>query len=199
MSKQRGFSIPEILTIITLIGVIVTIGIFTWSGTQIWSQNKARENELQQWASSFELYKSRFSYYPGMPDLAAANGTNVGYYCLGTFTTTANKCGEYTSGTTTRFRAASGPSDPNGVIAETIRTELAKVGNTPANAAPSIDNLYIGPYVAFDKTATTITAKFIGIFKATACPSGTTIEASPPMVGSISGIISCKISKTLPY
>lgn len=199
MSNQRGFSIPEIITIIVLIGIIVTVGIFSWGGVQTWSQNKARETEVQQWANSFEIYKSRFSYYPGMPDLAASNGTNVAYYCLGEFSTTSNKCGEFTSPTTTKYRLAVGASDPNSIAAESIRTELAKVGNTPVNAAPSIDNLYIGPYVAFDKTATTITAKFIGIFKGSTCPSELTAEASPPMATSISGIISCKISKTLTY
>lgn len=167
----------------------------------MWSHNKARENEVQQWTSAFELYKSKFAYYPGMP--TGVDGTY--YYCLGDFSTTGNKCGEYTSGTAAKVRAAVGP-DANGVIAASIRTELAKVGKIPTNSAAAIDGLYVGPYVFFTKAtnsgtgAITITADFIGIFQGSSCPTGTAIVATPPMGGTpATGIVSCKTTKTMTY
>lgn len=200
-SNKAGFTIVEVITMLLIVAIITLIGMLGWNNTRMWSHNKTRENEVQQWASSFDLYKSKFAYYPGMP--TGADGTY--YYCLGTFTTTDNKCGEYTSGSATKFRAASGP-DANGVIAASIRTELAKVGNVPVNSASAIDGLYVGPYVLFTKStdggtgAVTITADFIGIFQGGSCPADTASVASPPMAGTpATGIISCKVTKTLTY
>jgi type II secretory pathway pseudopilin PulG len=202
MSRSKaGFTIVEVIAMILVVTVLVLITVLAWSSTRTWSHNKTRENEVQQWTSSFDLYKSKFAYYPGMP--TGADGTY--YYCLGTFTTTNSKCGEYTSGTATKVRAAIGP-DANGVVAASIQTELAKVGNVPVNSASAIDGLYIGPYVFFTKStnggtgAITITADIIGIFQASSCPADTTSVASPVMAGPpATGVISCKTTRTLTY
>lgn len=200
-SSKDGFTIVEVIATILVLGTLVLIAMVGWSNMQAWSHNKTRENELQQWTSSFDTYKAKFAYYPGMP--TGADGTY--YYCLGTFTTTSSRCGEYTSGTATKVRAATGP-DANGVIAASIRTELAKVGNVPANSALPINSLYVGPYVLFTKStnggtgAITITADIIGIFQGSSCPTDTTSVASPPMAGTpATGIVSCKTTRTLTY
>lgn len=201
LRSKAGFTIVEVIAMLLVVAVLVALGMLGWSSVRTWSHNKTRGNEVQQWVSSFDTYKAKFAYYPGMP--TGADGTY--YYCLGTFATTANKCGEYTSGTATKVRAAVGP-DLNGVAAESIRTELAKVGNVPANSAAAISDLYIGPYVLFTKStnvgtgAITITADIIGIFQAGSCPTDTTLVASPPMAGApATGIVSCKTTRTLTY
>lgn len=202
MSKQsRGFTIVEILIAVSVISILITVGAFGWSSMQTWSQNEARGQEVKQWASTLDLFKSRYGYYPGIPE-SSADGTNAYYYCLGDFATTSNRCGEYTSTTAARVRVATG-TDSNAVVATTIRTELAKVGKTPTNSSQPINSRAIGPYVVYDKatsgTTVTMTAKIIGLFQGSSCPSGTTLESTPPMGAGISGVIACKIQKQLTY
>lgn len=202
LKKDTGFTLVEMVLIISVLGILVTIGAFAWTGIRAWSENKARYTELNQWVSAFDLYKTKYASYPDMP-VSSADGTNVYYYCLGDFpATNSNRCGEYTSGNTAKYRESKGP-DANGQIAADIRTQLALVGNVPTNAAAPTAQLVIGPYVDFDKSTSgptvTITAKFIGIFEGSTCPTGTVQETSPPMGGSISGTIACKITRQLTY
>lgn len=189
----------EIIVTIAVIGILASVAIVGWAGVQTWSQNNARAAELQQWASAFDLYKARFAGYPGMPD-GLADGTY--YYCLGDFAATGGKCGEYTSAATSKFRAAAGP-DSHGLVAASIRTELTKVGQTPGNSAAAVNNVAIGPYVVFTKStsgsAITIDLSFVGLFKGAVCPDDTVVESSPPMGGSISDIIACKVTRTITY
>lgn len=199
--RSDGFTVPEIIVVIVVLGILAAAGIFAWNGVQTWSQNKTRENELSQWVNTFELYKSRYAFYPGAPEGSDGGGSDY-VYCLGDFSASANKCGEYTSSNATHYRHATGP-DPDGLVAEEIRSELAKVGKTPSNSAPPIDNRVIGPYVAYSKSTAastvTITADFISLFKDSSCPDGTTEAASAPIGSAMSGVIACKITKTLQY
>jgi type II secretory pathway pseudopilin PulG len=203
LQKRRGFTIVELIIIVFVIGLITAIGLYGWNGLQVWSQNNTRANELSQWSAAFDLYKAKFAYYPDMPS-SLADGTY--YYCLGDFPVTAansNRCGEYTSAITTKYRESKGP-DANGLITADMKTELAKIGKVPANSSRPINNLVVGPYVIFDKATVsgtvTMNVRLIGLFQDSKCPSGTIQEASPPMGASISGvIIACKISKQLVY
>ncbi len=198
--QQTAFTIIELLIIIAVIGILVTIGIATWSDFTTSSQNNVRLNELNQWSNSFDLYKTKYACYPAMPtaDTVAMN------YCLGDFPGTGNKCGQYTSADPTKALSANGtlPGDPAGAEAVSIRTELGKVGNVPADSAPNISGLYIGPYVSYSQQTTggtvTVTAKLIAIFNGGSCPGGTVLEPNPA-IANVTGVTSCSITKTMSY
>lgn len=206
-NKTNGFTLTELIIVIVALGILATIAIAVWGGVQTWSQNKARLGELQQWASAFDTYKAKYAYYPSMP--TGSDGASEPY-CLGTFSKTSSRCGEYGSivaGKT--IQATNTPPTTAGTAAETIRTELAKVGNVPTNSADAVNATFIGPYIIFNKSTAgptvTIVAQFVGIFKGTSCPSETTAYTSsdspaPPTSVTISGdAIACKISRSFTY
>lgn len=193
---HSGFTIIELLVIISVLGILVTVGTFGYSGLQIWSQNNARATEVQQWASTFDLYKTRFGGYPIMP---TSDGTT--YFCLGTFSSYSSKCGQYT--------LTLGSKNIDAGLSASMLTEVARVGNVPGNNAPPIGQQIIGPYlsltqqtVAGSPSTVTITAKFIGIFQGSSCPANSTLTAVSPasayLVG-ISGLIECSTSKSFNY
>lgn len=197
-STNFGFTLIEMVIIISVIGLISVIGIVSWSGVQTWSQNTTRISELQQWSSTFDLYKTRYASWPAMP---TADGP-LGPFCLGDFASTSNKCGEYTSSDITKAIVATGAT-AQGIAATTIRTEFAKIGKVPINSSPNVNQLYIGPYVTYSQSTaagvSTVTAKLLAILKGSTCPTGTTAESAPPLANGAAGTKTCSITKTLTY
>jgi prepilin-type N-terminal cleavage/methylation domain-containing protein len=163
--RMRGFTLVEVLITviaITIIGGIALVGLNTVS---LFARDKARETDTTTWASSFDLYKSRYIVYPAMPTADTPGGDVT--LCLGTFTSFSNKCGQYTSGTATKFLLASGSAS--------LMTEVAKIGNAPVNGEPSLKSQLVGPIVDVTQTTTgpniTVTAQFINFFEGS-CPRG---------------------------
>lgn len=187
MQRSRaGFSITEVIIMITVISIIALIVTFAWGGVRTWSQNKTRENEMNQWMSSFDLFKSKYAYFPGTPPLPAtvpASTTHYGPYCLGTFASTGNKCGDYTG---VGYNATGG--SPGGVATTAILADLAKVGNAPTNNSGPIREKYIGPFVSYSivpvGTQVQVNTYIYGLMDATpstgSCPSGTAYLAASP-------------------
>lgn len=166
--KIHGFTIIELIVIIVTLGILVTIGTVSWGGLKTNSENKSRISELNQWKSTFELYKSRFAVYPS----PALNGL----YCMGV--TPTGNCGV------------------NGAILENaaLNTEIARTGKLPKNTVSPIvasGTKYVGPYAVY--TATTVS--LIAVLKGGSgdCTSGTTYETTSP---SSSGIAYCKFTLT---
>jgi len=196
LSNKRGFSIIELLVIISALGILVTIGVFGFNGIQTWSQNSARATEVEQWASTFDLYKSRFGGYPSMP---ASDGTT--YFCLGTFSTYSNKCGQYT--------LALGARNIDATLSASMLTEIAKVGNVPTSGSPAINNQLVGPYLRLTQQTTagspntiTVTARFVGFFLGSSCPNNTSLAISTPAsayVTGLSGIVECGVTRSFSY
>lgn len=160
---KRGFTIVELLVIITTIGILAGIGIYGWSTVTKWSQNKQRTQELSQWKSTFDLYKSRFGVYP------EPTGTLPFTFCLGN-DFTGDKCGT------------------NGSINENndLMTQVAKVTKIPSISHPPVSSIYIGPYVTYSLTNITL----YGVFNGTSsdCPPDTTFDSNLA-----SGAALCKI------
>lgn len=154
--------------IITVLGILTTVGLFSWGAYINWSQNKQRGQELSQWKSTFELYKSRFGVYP-----EPSGGTLPYSYCVGN-DLPGDKCGT------------------NGSISENsdLMTQIAKVSSLPANAHPMINNIYVGPYVTYDASNVTLYNVFTGSGSGD-CPADTTYGTQVA-----SGVITCKITLT---
>jgi prepilin-type N-terminal cleavage/methylation domain-containing protein len=196
-----GFTVIELLIVIVVIGTIVAIGLIAWSGLLITSRDKARETDTIAWASSFDLYKGRYVVYPAMPTADGALGSVT--LCLGAFTSTSSKCGQYGSATPTKFIAAAGSAS--------LLTEMAKVGNVPSNSGAAINSALIGPLAYLTQSTAagtvTVTGQFINFFEKS-CPTGfTNINASLPtsialvMTGLPAGTSAnaCSLSKVFSY
>ena len=166
--RTRGFTITELIIVITVISILVAIASIGWSNVVTWSRDNARENDINQWMGVFELYKGRYQVYPVV---LAADGSDS--FCLGTFADTSNRCGQYTQSPGTRTIS---DSDSTNML-----SEIGEVGNIPENSSPTVNNLLAGPIVDFTQSTSggvvTATAKFINFFQG-GCPSGFTSEPS---------------------
>lgn len=196
-NKARGFTIVEVTLVVTVIAILAAIGVLAVNGILISGRNKARETDTRTWASTFDLYKNRFVVYPAMPTADTPLGDVT--LCLGSFTTTNNKCGQYNSGTSTQYVDATASAS--------LLTETAKVGNVPQNSGVDTHFPLAGPLVYLSQTTTggtvTVTGKFINFFEA-GCPSGFT-DISSSLPTSILGVLAstsfkaCSLNKTFSY
>lgn len=157
--NRDGFTVPELLIVIVVFGILSTIGVVGWSTLQIQSQNKVRETELSQWKDTFKLYKSRFAVYPIESSTAVS-------YCVGN-DFPGDRCGA------------------NNTILEnaTLNTNIARVSRLPSNAHTAVvsgSTSYVGPYLSISSTGT---YTLVGIFQGGTgeCPDGTT--GSSPAAG----------------
>lgn len=152
--QSRGFTIVELLIVVSVLGILVTIGLVGWGSTITSSQNKTRATEISQWKSTFDLYKSRFAIYPA----PTSNGT----YCIGN-DFPSDRCG------------VSGSFSEN----NDLNTALQRVSKLPTYDHVLVDNTYLGPYAIYTDT----TIRIVGVFKGNGsgtCPTGTTYDTASP-------------------
>lgn len=199
--RRHGFTVPELLIVIVVIGILAGIVSVVWAGALTNSRNKARETDTRSWAGTFDTYKGRFIGYPAMP--TADGAANAIYLCLGSFTSTSGKCGKYTSSTAGQFLNASD--------AASIITGVTKIGAQPQNAGAVVGNNYVGPIVWMYQSTdgsgnVTVTAKFIDYFEGT-CPSDFEDLTASSDTGlaklfnnlTVVGGKACSLNKTLVY
>lgn len=172
---QRGYTLPELLVVIVVLVILSTIAVVGWESVSAWSRDRAREQDTQQWVSTFDLYKSRFVVYPVMP---TADGLPATFRCLGTPASFPNgKCGQFNSTDITRGIPASASSG--------LEAEITKVGKMPVNSNEKIRNLLTGPVLRVVKstsgTTTTVDAWFINFFE-NGCPKNFQPSSSHPGV-----------------
>jgi len=166
----RGFTIVEILIIISVLGILTTIGIMSWNGVTTWSRERAREQDVRQWASTFNLYKSRFIVYPDLPTGDGNAGSKR--LCLGDtsyFAAFSNRCGQY------QQNGQSPTKTTEAVDSTTMINNVKKVGNVPTNSGPAVKNTFVGPLVYLYQTTTgssvAVDAYFIDFFETGPCSS----------------------------
>lgn len=205
-----GFTVVELIIVIVVIGILAAIVLVSWGNVVTGSRNTSRLQDMKSWMSTFDVYKSRFGAYPVLPTGNTPSGDVA--YCLGSFTSTNNKCGQYNSSTATRYLPASASS--------TLLTNVTKVnsrGKAPENGGATVNSALAGPLVYLSQTTSsgtvTVTAKFIGFFEGTSCPSseltiissGTLSSSYAPIAGLLTGLPSgtsasvCYIAKTFSY
>jgi general secretion pathway protein G len=62
--KKHGFTFIEILVVATLIGILATIGIVTYSGATARARDGKRQSDIEQIRSALEMYRADNGYYP---------------------------------------------------------------------------------------------------------------------------------------
>lgn len=202
IQKQRGFTIVELLIVIIVIGILTGISATVWVSAGIGARDSARENDARTWAGTYEVYRSRFGVYPVLPTADGAAGAQ--YVCLGSFSTTGNKCVQYNSGSASKY------IDATASATTTMLANIAKVGSVPANGGPTVATKLAGPFLWISQAtnggtgAITDTAYFINFFE-TNCPSGftdLTASADPTLAALFAGISNtkaCGLQKTYTY
>lgn len=211
-SHSRGFTLVEMVLVTAALGILASIAVVAWGGVATWSREQARESDLNQWVTTFDLYKSRFKVWPVMP----ANDATPSWVCLGKPTTTPtsnpDKCVRYTGAATAYISNTSGTQGANYT---TLETQVRKIGNMPTNGGPDVKSLYRGPFFYVRQSTNsvsgdvTVTGKFVNFFE-NSCPSGTTRVTTSPtapapyttlLLGVPSSVYVCEVTpnKTFTY
>lgn len=64
---KKGFTLIELLVAISIIAVLSTIGLSTFSGVQKSARNSVRKNDLTTLATALEIYYQTTGKYLGNP------------------------------------------------------------------------------------------------------------------------------------
>ena len=127
-TKERGFTLVELLIVIVVIAILAAITIVAYNGIQMRATNAARMQELVQWKKHFELYKVTYGAYPAM--------TTGETYCLGQ---------GFTGGV---CQNSSGPNAWPESASDPLLDELRKIGTLPEGPRTRIAN-FGAPYVRY--------------------------------------------------
>lgn len=130
-SRQKGFTIVELLIVIVVIAILAAIMVVAFRGIQTRGRVSARNTEVANDIRLLELYKVDKGDYPGVP-WVVAGGTDQ-RFCIGTNFPNGNKCTDENSG----YVSAS---------ATDVTDKLALFG-TPPSQHFSTDTGKVGPLV----------------------------------------------------
>ena len=77
LRNQRGFTLPELLTVVAIIGTLSSIGVVSYDSVRANSRDVKRVSDLKQVQSALELFFENHSYYPG-DSFTGSEGTIIG-------------------------------------------------------------------------------------------------------------------------
>ena len=108
MTNKSGFTLVELLVVITIIGILATIGLDAFQSSQMRARDAERKSDLRQMSSALELFYADYGRYPN-----DSNGLIVGcpYSSGGTSTNCVWGRGFFSDGKTTYFQVL--PKDPS--------------------------------------------------------------------------------------
>ncbi len=102
--RSLGFTLVELLVVIAILGVLVTIGLVSFTSAQAKGRDTQRKSDLKQISNALEIYFNDYGSYP-----ASINGQILG--CPSTSNTPCSwGTGQFTDGKTVYFRIL--PEDP---------------------------------------------------------------------------------------
>lgn len=146
---KNGFTIIELIVVVTVIGILAGIVFVNYNNAQIKARNADRAAEMHNWKNLFELYYANYGQYPPV-----ANGN----YCLG-FNFPLGSDGQ------ARCRD-SAMTDPNYSYLQSgnaqLMTYLQQVGTIPTNQPVRVGGDLVGPYMVYWGTGMSITEVFEG-------------------------------------
>ena len=112
----KGFTLVELLVVIAILGILATIGLVTFSSSQMRGREVQRKSDLKQISSALEIYYNDYGSYP-----IASNGQILGCPIA---TPTSTVCtwgtGQFTDGKTVFLKTV--PKDPTSNFSYYYRT-----------------------------------------------------------------------------
>lgn len=72
-SKQKGFTIVELLIVIVVIGILVALVVTTFSGIQRRARDTERQTDIKAVHSQLEAYYAQEGHYPVLADITPEN------------------------------------------------------------------------------------------------------------------------------
>jgi len=118
--KILGFTLVELLIVVSILGILATIGLFTFNSAQTRGRDSQRKSDLKQIVSALELYYSDYGSYP-----LATNGNIIG--CPSTTSTSCTwGTGSFSDATTVYFKVL--PKDPKSNYSYYYRTINSEQG-----------------------------------------------------------------------
>lgn len=63
-NKIKGFTLVELLVVITILGILATIGLVAFASSQARGRDAQRKSDLKQIATALELFYSDYGIYP---------------------------------------------------------------------------------------------------------------------------------------
>lgn len=104
MKKNNGFTLVELLVVITILGILATIGLVVFSSAQMRGRDTQRKSDLKQISSALEIFNADYGTYP-----TAANGLIMG--CPTGTTCTWGSSSQFTDNKTVYMKVV--PKDPS--------------------------------------------------------------------------------------
>lgn len=80
----KGFTVVELLVVITVIGILVSIVLVSWSGYQKRTRDNERKSDMSQLASAFNAYAIQKNTYMNAGSGCGLNGNGNGWLNAGT-------------------------------------------------------------------------------------------------------------------
>lgn len=77
---EHGFTLIEILVVISIIGILIAISLFGVQGARVSSRDTKRKADVEQIASALEIFKNDCGYYPNA--LPAVGASFTGATCF---------------------------------------------------------------------------------------------------------------------
>lgn len=118
MKMRRGFTLVELLIVITILGILASIALVSFRSAQMRGRDAQRKSDLKQTVSALELFYADYQKYPnavsGAPAACPFTPPNTWAACTWGVS-------EFTDGKTTYFKVL--PKDPVSTAAYLYRVD----------------------------------------------------------------------------
>lgn len=187
--QKLGFTLVEILVVVTVLAVLVTLGLVAWRGIDTRAFNTRVGHAMTTYRDAFALYATQEKRYPSVPrsgsycmhfgGLTGAEVNSRWSWLARPATVTAQSvtetsyfCRDFVE-TTTTLHASYPPL--------TKALESVSTINIPDENSNYLTDTYSGGiWARYSGTSTATTITIYGLVVGTACPTGTTVEWPDP-------------------
>ncbi len=74
---RKGFTLIEVLVVVTIIAVLISIGIVSYSSVNRRSRDAKRKGDVEQLRSALEMYRADNGYYPDVSGASWADASGL--------------------------------------------------------------------------------------------------------------------------